>query len=177
MVRINGLLKRQNLFQFLYPFLCALVSGSQIAMMSNIIRSVQRGQNALLESPTGSGKSLALLCAALAWQRKEQEKANEYNKAVEEGLIQPEYEEAEEQQMEDMRPTEGGFFVPFQNDDKQDFVDLTSSPPNKKSKVEAEIDNLPKEQEQPNQMRKVKKKVVPKIYFGTRQVKTLAKIQ
>ncbi len=61
---------------------------SQVAMMSKIILALQRGQNALLESPTGSGKSLALLCAALAWQRDEARKAREYNRAVEEGVIQ-----------------------------------------------------------------------------------------
>ena len=63
---------------------------SQIAMMSKIINALQRGQNSLLESPTGSGKSLALLCAALAWQRKERERVDEYNKAVENGTIEPE---------------------------------------------------------------------------------------
>ena len=55
-----------------------------------IIMALQRGQNSLLESPTGSGKSLALLCAALAWQKKETQIARDYNLAVEQGLIEPE---------------------------------------------------------------------------------------
>ena len=36
-----------------------------------IIKGIERRQNCLLESPTGSGKSLALLCSTLAWQRAE----------------------------------------------------------------------------------------------------------
>jgi Fanconi anemia group J protein len=52
--------------------------------------ALQRGQNSLLESPTGSGKSLALLCAALAWQKKETQMAVDYNMAVAQGLIEPE---------------------------------------------------------------------------------------
>ncbi|XP_005986876.1 Fanconi anemia group J protein isoform X2 [Latimeria chalumnae] len=41
----------------------------QLAMMNSIIRGLKSQQHCLLESPTGSGKSLALLCSALAWQQ------------------------------------------------------------------------------------------------------------
>uniref|UniRef100_A0A6Q2ZFX2 DNA 5'-3' helicase n=1 Tax=Esox lucius TaxID=8010 RepID=A0A6Q2ZFX2_ESOLU len=42
---------------------------SQLAMMNSIVRGLNHGQHCLLESPTGSGKSLALLCSTLAWQQ------------------------------------------------------------------------------------------------------------
>ncbi|KAI8577770.1 hypothetical protein K450DRAFT_250762 [Umbelopsis ramanniana AG] len=45
---------------------------AQIQMMSKVIEALTKSQDALIESPTGSGKSLALLCAALAWQRNDQ---------------------------------------------------------------------------------------------------------
>lgn len=37
--------------------------------LPQIVRGLNHGQHCLLESPTGSGKSLALLCSALAWQQ------------------------------------------------------------------------------------------------------------
>ncbi|KAJ1971713.1 hypothetical protein H4R35_005102 [Dimargaris xerosporica] len=43
---------------------------AQLAMMAKIITALNRQENALLESPTGSGKSLALLCSALGWLEK-----------------------------------------------------------------------------------------------------------
>lgn len=47
---------------------------SQFAMMEKVIRALKTNENALLESATGTGKSLALLCASLAWQEGEKER-------------------------------------------------------------------------------------------------------
>ncbi|XP_028400578.1 Fanconi anemia group J protein homolog isoform X2 [Dendronephthya gigantea] len=47
---------------------------SQFTMMDKVIKCIERRQHSLLESPTGSGKSLALLCSSLAWLTVEKEK-------------------------------------------------------------------------------------------------------
>lgn len=168
---------------------------SQVAMMNNIIRALQRGQNALLESPTGSGKSLALLCASLAWQQAETQKAMEYNLAVECGQIPAEFihfdQNGQETSAELAIPEEeqaaialaqaeslktgAGFMVPVELDD--DFVE---SPPHKRAKADfmtatpPPLPSIPSVE--PAVMRKVKKKTVPKIYFGTRTHKQITQI-
>ncbi|CAO3574480.1 unnamed protein product [Mortierella alpina] len=59
---------------------------SQQDMMSKIVEALQKKENALLESPTGSGKSLALLCGALAWMETEKENRTKEWKAKAEAL-------------------------------------------------------------------------------------------
>ena len=52
------------------PYAC------QITFMERVIECLNTGQNGLLESPTGTGKTLCLLCATLSWlrtQRREEE--------------------------------------------------------------------------------------------------------
>ncbi|XP_022936915.1 Fanconi anemia group J protein homolog [Cucurbita moschata] len=72
--------------------------GSQLAFMGRVISTLDRAQreghcHALLESPTGTGKSLSLLCSTLAWQKnykiKNQDANSCHSKPAPEAAIDP----------------------------------------------------------------------------------------
>ncbi|VDP90593.1 unnamed protein product [Echinostoma caproni] len=44
--------------------------GCQLSIMNRVVEALESRRNCLLESPTGTGKTLSLLCASLAWVNK-----------------------------------------------------------------------------------------------------------
>eukprot|EP00873_Tetraselmis_striata_P036147 jgi/Tetstr1/456411/TSEL_043145.t1 len=60
----------------------------QLDYMSGVIRALKQGTNALLESPTGTGKTLCLLCATLAWR--ESLRAQDNMRGAAEGMAEAE---------------------------------------------------------------------------------------
>jgi Fanconi anemia group J protein len=64
--------------------------GVQKVFMNQVLRAIDHQENALLEAPTGSGKTLSLLCAALAWQSAQKTKAAQASVALAAALAEAE---------------------------------------------------------------------------------------
>ena len=161
-------------------------------MMDRVIRSLDGNkQHALLESPTGSGKTMALLCGVLAWMEEQRKKHNIDHKGpstlIPEGSSNSEVINDEAIEAENIATS---FFFSkrakkeqFVIEDKmdEDFVDAKttsesncSNCPNgisvksPKAKDNFENDDFSESIIQPPQFH------MPKIYFASRTHKQLA---
>lgn len=59
--------------------------GTQLSFMGKVISALESKHNALLEAPTGSGKTLSLLCSSIAWQEKEKRRVASFEGITEFG--------------------------------------------------------------------------------------------
>ena len=63
----------------------------QVDLMNVIYECIEEGKIGILESPTGTGKSLSLICGSLAWLRDYQEKALQGELSTEETPDEPDW--------------------------------------------------------------------------------------
>ena len=56
--------------EVLFPFATGPLPPQQ-ELMERVVEALESGRHGVLESPTGTGKTAAVLCAALAWQRRQ----------------------------------------------------------------------------------------------------------
>ncbi|XP_033609304.1 Fanconi anemia group J protein isoform X2 [Cryptotermes secundus] len=119
----------------------------QISTMNMVIRGLRHMTNTLIESPTGSGKTLSLICSSLAWQKAEFARLKEIleKEAIENAAAQPEEterqqmqterdrarkteEQKEEQMLQRRRENDQGRAVVYYDDSDEDMEDFQMRP-------------------------------------------------
>lgn len=63
----------------------------QIELMNAVYDCIAEGKIGIFESPTGTGKSLSLICSSLTWLRDFQEKTLELQSKIDEDISEPEW--------------------------------------------------------------------------------------
>ncbi|KAI8356641.1 helicase C-terminal domain-containing protein [Blakeslea trispora] len=149
---------------------------AQIQMMNKIIRALNRSENALLESPTGSGKSLALLCAALAWREHQKKKID--TKVEDTNLIESSKRPIEVDQEND-RVKKIKTVIHQENED-DDFQPIRQTIPRPKESEPSDEDDSEEEEEEYIRLETEQKKAantkIPKIFVGSRTHKQITQL-
>ncbi|CDW54284.1 Fanconi anemia group J protein [Trichuris trichiura] len=143
---------------------------SQLAMMNKVLEALKMRKNCLIESPTGSGKSLALLCAALAWQQSYEGRLPSTQRL----LSTVNFAEKSFSKETETLPTSDclAFEDPY---DKFDLEDFTSPPP---KKVDFDLTTNAGENEllESVPIEQTEYYSVPKIFFCSRTHRQLSQL-
>ncbi|KAF7722068.1 Fanconi anemia group J protein [Apophysomyces ossiformis] len=161
---------------------------AQIQVMSKIITALQKSENALLESPTGSGKSLAILCSALAWKEHQKKKhiqsvqeMKENEKRVWEDMMQANDKQQTQQtqqteQTEQLQPSSIPMKREITDDDDFQPIKIRKRPTllgtqPRKIEVEVDLEKSPPVEDSDRQNSEPASEVfakIPRIYVGSR---------
>ena len=155
---------------------------SQIGMMDRVIRALEGNkQHALLESPTGSGKTMALLCGVLSWMEEQRKKHNINHDGpstlIPEGASPEIVDETETlPSFFDKRAKKDVFVIEDETD--LDFVDSNGAKPDRNDCSNCQNTTLTKKEKEKSfemdEFSGVKKFEMPKVYFASRTHKQLA---
>jgi fanconi anemia group J protein len=154
---------------------------SQIGMMDRVIRALDGNkQHALLESPTGSGKTMALLCGVLSWMEEQKKKHNLENQGpttlIPEGASPDVVDESENLPSFFDKKIKKEIFV-VEDETDLDFVDSKKSLKSDCSNCPNSNSNLKSksfEDESNKSFEGHEKFEMPKVYFASRTHKQLA---
>ncbi|XP_074125402.1 ATP-dependent DNA helicase DDX11 isoform X2 [Sminthopsis crassicaudata] len=120
--------------------------------MAELYRVLEAGKIGIFESPTGTGKSLSLICGALSWLRDfEQKKQQEEARLLDTGIVPPDYLEerlphmstSQEAPDASKSPGEPDWIVQFvQKKEEKDMIDRLRDEQIKKKKREERLQQL-----------------------------------